>query len=218
MTADDATSDHRTAPSIETVSFTTSDGVELHGDLTMTHEPIAAAIVCHPHPQYGGNRFNNVVEALFEALPRAGVSTLRFDFRSEFGGGVAEQDDALAAIDLVANSVPDVPVFAVGYSFGAMIALAVNDNRLAGRALVAPPLGAMDIGPGAACPTLVLTPAHDQFAPPATAEPIVANWSDTTFETIDSVDHFIAGRTTLVAERVAAWITSQVGDITPGAM
>lgn len=218
VTADDALSDRRIAPSIETVTFTTGDGVELHGDLATTAAPGAAAIVCHPHPQYGGNRFNNVVEALFETLPLAGVTALRFDFRTEFGGGVAEQGDATAAIDFVSDSAANVPVFAVGYSFGAMVALALSDHRLAGKALVAPPLGAMDIEPGTPCPTLVLTPAHDQFAPPATAEPIVTSWSDSAFETIDSVDHFIAGRTALVAERVAAWITSQVGYIAPGAM
>ncbi|BAN02582.1 alpha/beta hydrolase [Ilumatobacter coccineus] len=203
-----STDDERdVVPTIETVSFTTSDGVVIEGDLASVDGAIAGAIVCHPHPQYGGNRHNNVVEALFDALPRAGVTSLRFDFRSEFGGGVAEQLDAVAALDTVAGAGSGVPLFAVGYSFGAMVTLALGDERLSGKALVAPPLGVMDLAPGRDMPTLVLTPAHDQFAPPSVAEPIVSTWADATFETIESVDHFVAGRAALVAERVATWIT-----------
>ena len=57
-----------------TVQFTTSDDVTLNGDLSIPDAPRAAAIICHPHPQHGGNRQNNVVQVLFDALPGAGIS------------------------------------------------------------------------------------------------------------------------------------------------
>jgi alpha/beta superfamily hydrolase len=207
---------HRAEPTVETISFPASDGIELVGDLAVVDHPISAAIVCHPHPRYGGNRFNSIVGALFEALPRAGVTTLRFDFRADFGGGVAEQLDAAGALDVLAGSTDGRPMFAVGYSFGAMVALSLADERLAGKALIAPPLGVIDSRPGAPCRTLVMTPAHDQFAPPAVAAPIVASWPDATFEVIDSVDHFIAGRASQVADRVTTWIVRE-SYVAPGA-
>ncbi len=215
MTTDDEAPRDRAAAPIETVTLTTADGTRLIGDLADPDLAIAGAVVCHPHPQYGGNRFNNVVEALFDALPRSGITTLRFDFRSEFDGGVAEQSDVDAALDHLAAAVPGVPLFAVGYSFGAMVTLALDDKRIAGKALIAPPLGAVDLPTHVSCPTLVLTPAHDQFAPPSVAEPILATWPQATFETIDSVDHFIAGRASLVASRVTDWITQPRGNV-PG--
>ena len=63
-----------------------------------------AAVVCHPHPLYGGSMYNNVVEAILEALWQRGFATLRFNFRGvgasegEHSGGVGEGDDAKAAM------------------------------------------------------------------------------------------------------------------------
>ena len=93
---------------VRLVEFETSDGIELVGDLAVPARPIAAAIVCHPHPQYGGNRFNNVVSAVFAALPESGIATLRFDFRQTFDHGVGERLDAVAALDALGDEVPDV--------------------------------------------------------------------------------------------------------------
>lgn len=188
------------------IRFTTDDGVELAGDLVEVVSPRAAAIVCHPHPQYGGNRFNNVVDALFTMLPTLGITTLRFDFRADFALGEGETVDALAAIDAVTEVAPGAPVIATGYSFGAMIALGLDDERVSRRILVAPPLGRMELRTGRPVPTLVLTPQHDQFAPPDVVEPIVTAWSSTTFETIPSADHFVLGRADWTAERAAAWL------------
>ncbi len=168
-----------------------------------------AAIVCHPHPQYGGNRFDNVVSALYDALPRAGIAALRFDFRAEFSGGPGERLDAVAALDDLVAAVPDVPVAVVGYSFGAMIALGLDDERVTALALVAPPLAmARDLA-APTVRTLVLTPAHDQFSPPAASTPIVAGWRAAPVEhhTIEMADHSLAGRTATVADRVTAWLS-----------
>lgn len=193
------------------IEFETSDGVTLSGDVAAVAAPRAAAIVCHPHPQYGGNRFNNVVDALFEALPTLGVTTLRFDFRAEFGHGEAELLDAVAAVDEVIDTAPGVPVVAAGYSFGAMIALGLDDERVTHRVLVAPPLGRMEMRIGRSLPTIVLTPEHDQFAAPDAVEPVVAGWSSATFVTIPSADHFVLGRSAWAAERATAWLAETLG-------
>jgi alpha/beta superfamily hydrolase len=191
-----------------TVQFTTSDDVTINGDLSVPAAPWAAAIICHPHPQHGGNRENNVVQALFDALPQAGIAALRFDFRPEFGHGRDELLDAMAAIEFVAAEVPDVPLFATGYSFGAAIALGLDDERLKAKVLVAPPLAAMDAQRGMDVGTLIITPAHDQFSAPDATEAIISEWPQTTHETIASADHFLNGHTAMVAERAVEFLTA----------
>src|SRR5215472_2161372 len=89
------------------------------------------AVVCHPHPLYGGSMYNNVVEAALEAMWRLGWATLRFNFRGvgrsegEHGGGAGETDDAAAAVRFLAGELAIGPqkILLAGYSFGAMAAL-----------------------------------------------------------------------------------------------
>ena len=94
-----------------------------------------------------------------------------------------------------------------------MIALGLDRSDLAARVLVAPPLVQLDNMPNAEVhvdiPTLVLTPAHDQFAPPDAVRPIVETWTDSTFETIEMTDHFIGGRTDAVATLVVDWLSGR---------
>lgn len=192
------------------IRFETGDGIVLAGDLLVPAQVRAAAIVCHPHPQFGGNRFNPVVDALFTALADNGVAALRFDFRAAFDDGRGERLDAEAALAELRRRSPDVAHLAVGYSFGAMIALSLDDAELVGKVLVAPPLGHAATSSNGLTPTLVLTPAHDQFAPPDVAEPIVASWTSADFEVVESVDHFLVGRADVVANRAASWINRRL--------
>ena len=198
--------------SVQHREFTSADGARLVGDLALPATPRMAAIICHPHPQYGGDRFNNVVSALFAALPAADIAALRFDFRDQFSGGAGERLDALAAIADVAAAVPGVPIVALGYSFGAMIALGLDDERVTALGLVAPPLAmAPDIA-APAVPTLVLVPAHDQFSPPSASAPIVDRWAASAaapieHRTIEMADHSLVGHTGAVADQVTAWLS-----------
>ena len=206
-----------TETAVEHLQLMTVDGVALQADLAVPAAAHAAAIICHPHPQYGGNRHNNVVQALFDALPTAGVAAPRFDFRADFDDGRGEQLDAMAALNALEVRLPGLALIATGYSFGAAIVSALDDVRITTKVLVAPPLASMptdrgptDRGPrvrGMDVPTLVLTPAHDQFSAPDATEAIISDWPQTTHETIASTDHFLNGRTALVAERAVAFIT-----------
>jgi alpha/beta superfamily hydrolase len=198
-----------------TIEFSTTDGVVLTGDLALPDSPLGAAIVCHPHPQYGGSRLDHVVSALHEELPRAAIASLRFDFRPRFDDGVGERLDASAAVTQLAAAAGDAPLFAVGYSFGAWIALTLGDPRIAGTVAVAPPLAVMHVAAPPSAPTLVLTPAHDQFSPPDDSERVIDSWRSAgsgriDHETIEMADHFLAGRTAVVAERTAAWVLEQL--------
>ncbi len=128
------------------------------GDITLEGEwhvpggsgPFPAVVVCHPHPQHGGNMQNNVVEAIAQALPSRSVAVLRFNFRGvdgsegSYGEGIAEQDDVKAALDFVLSSpnIDSRKIGLAGYSFGARVALSValHDERVSRLALVSPPL------------------------------------------------------------------------------
>jgi alpha/beta superfamily hydrolase len=86
-----------------------------------------AAVVCHPHPAFGGRMDNPLVVALAEACAAAGFSTVRFNFRGLDGsegaptGGLREHEDVAAAIAWArGQGAPRVAL--VGYSFGALMA------------------------------------------------------------------------------------------------
>jgi hypothetical protein len=83
----------------------------------------AAAVLLHPHPEMGGDRFNNVVSELYRALPPAGVTAIRFDFSGSKIDGAAEE--TIEALDQLPD---DIPRFLVGYRR--------HDHRRAGCGLV----------------------------------------------------------------------------------
>jgi len=198
-----------TDDSTRTISLTTADGIVLAADLARPAAPRAAAVLCHPHPAYGGDRHNIVVDALFRALPAAGIAALRFDFR---GAGGGEQDDVLAALDRLAGDVAGVPLWLVGYSFGADVALGVDDPRLAGWVAVAPPLrfGSPPVpAAGDPRPALLLVPEQDAYSPPERTRAATAAWPTVTVEVVPMADHFLAGAGAAagVAATVTAWLS-----------
>lgn len=187
-----------------------SDGVEVAGDLAVSVGGWAGAVVCHPHPAYGGDRHNAVVDQTFRTLADAGMTVLRFDFRRGGDGGAGEERDVLAGVEQVAEHLgPEVPLWLVGYSFGADIALSVGDERVTGWVAVAPPL---HFGPpprpaaGDQRPVLVVAAEHDQFSPPSRLCEATSPWPDATVEVIPSADHFLLGAATRVADTILTWL------------
>jgi len=131
-------------------------GNNLEGLLGVQESPSfrGSVILCHPHPQYGGNMYNPVVAAGVEAGQREGYTTLRFNFRGvgdsegSYGDGVGEKEDVLAAIQYLSLKLGESnqSLILFGYSFGASTALpiAVQDQRIKGMIGVAPPLDMSD--------------------------------------------------------------------------
>ncbi len=107
-----------------------------------------AAVICHPHPLFGGSMHNNVVYGLADGLGRAGFGVLCFNFRGvgrsrgSYDEGVGEVDDVLGALAFAAEQpgVSTDRLFLAGYSFGGLIALyaAGGGAGIAGLALVSP--------------------------------------------------------------------------------
>ncbi|MFZ4518821.1 MAG: alpha/beta hydrolase [Microthrixaceae bacterium] len=192
--------------------LTTDDGVALAAELEVPADPVAAAVLLHPHPLMGGDMRTPVPDHLFRALPDHGVAVLRFDFRGAgrsggtHAGGTAEAGDVRAAIDALAAAAPGLPIWLVGWSFGADVSTQVTDPRVAGWVLVAPPLSSVPSDAMAAAtdprPTLLLVPRHDQFLDPDAAAGRTAGWSATTVQVVPGVDHFLAGRLGTVTDAV----------------
>jgi alpha/beta superfamily hydrolase len=169
-----------------------------------------AVAFAHPHPQYGGDRQNNVVDAFFRGLPGAGYAVIRYDFRGvgsstgQFAQGEGEKNDQKAALDALKKEVPGVPLVSAGYSFGSLVALDTEHPDVIAYIGVAPPLREGVPKPLAADdprPVLLLSPEDDQFAPHDKIRPEVeAGWKNTTLVEVPSADHFLAGMTTWAAD------------------
>ncbi len=150
-----------------------SDGLRLEGALH-EGEGALAAVVLHPHPQYGGDMDNHVVLAVCGALAAAGATTLRFNFRGTgrsqgaFDDGRGEAADARAAIGVVRGLRLGAPLVLVGYSFGALVAAGIAcQEDLQALILVSPPAA---FAPLPLLPdgvdTLLITGEYDDLAPP----------------------------------------------------
>jgi alpha/beta superfamily hydrolase len=160
------------------------------------------AVLLHPHPDMGGDRFNHVVDAIYRALPPAGVSVARFDLSSS--DPRQAHADTLLAIDMIGAT----RVALVGYSFGADVALGLADSRIAGWFAVAPPLrfGGFAAISSDARPKVLLVPELDQFSGPARVSELTSGWSNVSVTTLGGADHFLQGHSDAVAEAVRRWV------------
>jgi len=120
---------------------------EPRGDGHWGRSPAPIAIICHPHPLYGGTLTNKVVHIVARAFNEMGVSSLRFNFRGvgqsqgEYDHGLGETDDLLAVADWYQQRHPGAPLWLAGFSFGAFVAFRAQTQLRPRRLLlVAPPV------------------------------------------------------------------------------
>src|ERR1700682_1541992 len=94
------------------------------------------AVVCHPHPSFGGTMDNKVVTTVARALHETGIPTLRFNFRGvgasagAFDQGVGETADADAVASWGAERWRGRTLVIAGFSFGAYVALRLAQQRV----------------------------------------------------------------------------------------
>ena len=150
-----------------------SKGPSLEGMLHPPQQtPAPGLVVCHPHPMYGGEMHNNVVDAICETAVEKGIAALRFNFRGAGGSegrydnGIGERDDVRAALAYIRGlaEVDSARVALAGYSFGAAVALQAADDRLSAFIAVSlpttMPLGEVQI----ACPALFVSGDQDEYS------------------------------------------------------
>ncbi len=162
------------------------------------------AVVCHPHPLYGGSMYNNVVEAILEALWKLGFATLRFNFRGvgasegEHSGGVGETEDAKTAMQFLLSQpgvTRDAAIMA-GYSFGAAVAMRAGAElkEVATIAAAALPVGMSDFSSAARSGKKIVLVAgdHDAYCPTRGITEL-AESCGAQLRIIDGADHFFGG-------------------------
>jgi alpha/beta superfamily hydrolase len=179
--------------------------------------PVAIA---SPHPALGGSMVAPVVAELAWALTRAGHATLRFNYRGVGASrGVSRHQADSLRIGDVGDEVADLQqiadqllattrapaLCAVGYSFGAAVALqAAQDPRFSHLVLVAPPnlLGDFTALPAVQKPLLVVCAHHDLYCDRAALRlPEQAK-----LEVIPHSDHFFGRGLTELGKVVAGWL------------
>lgn len=167
------------------------------------------AVIGAPHPLYGGSLDNPVVHALAEGFAARGVGTLCFNYRG-IGESAGDASDSVqrAAEDYARITTwaraqlggSRAPLYAAGYSFGAItaIAWALSDDPGAvppprALVLVAPPLGMLSEIELArvTCDSRVLVGSHDAFLPLAAARECFARSPRCRLIENDA-DHFFA--------------------------
>jgi uncharacterized protein len=199
------------------VRLHTADGLSLEAEWARPADARATAVLCHPHPKYGGTMRSIVISALFEALPERAVACLRFNFRGVEGSegsyteGRDEPLDVAAALDAAKEAAADGPLALIGWSFGADIALGIDDPRITGWVGIAPPLRfrperAYDAVGNDPRPKLLVLAANDEFRAPAEIEAATSAWTSTRIETVPGASHFFVGRTERVVTLVGDFV------------
>jgi alpha/beta superfamily hydrolase len=162
------------------------------------------AVICHPHPLYGGTMDNKVVTTVARALQETGIPTLRFNYRGvgasagEFDQGVGETADADAVASWGAERWPGRSLVIAGFSFGGYVALRLAQRRLPRHLItIAPAIQGLAAASTAVppCPWLVIQGDADDVVDPAA----VIDWVNALdpkprLMVLPGVGHFFHGR------------------------
>jgi hypothetical protein len=190
-----------------------------------------AAVVCHPHPLFGGTLHNKVVFHTMKALSRFGFPVLRFNFRGaglshgEHDEGIGEIEDVRTALDWL-DAEFHLPLVFAGFSFGAAVGLraACPDARVKALIGVGTPAGPVtseaeeprvykfDFLRDCAKPKLFVSGARDPFGPRVQLEALVASAADPKkLVLIEGADHFFEGRLRELRESIEGWVKEALG-------
>ena len=189
-----------------------------------------AALVCHPHPLFGGTLHNKVVFHTMKALNSFGFPVLRFNFRGaglshgEHDEGNGEVEDVRAALNWL-DAEFHLPLVFAGFSFGAAVGLraACSDSRVKAAIAVGIPAGPVAAGTEVprtytldflrecAKPKLFVSGARDQFGPRATLEALVASVPEPKkLVLVEGADHFFEGRLRELREAIEQWVKTAI--------
>jgi alpha/beta superfamily hydrolase len=184
-----------------------------------------AAIVCHPHPLYGGTLHNKVVFHAMKSLNSFGYPVLRFNFRGtglsegEHAAGEGEFEDVRTALDWLDREYT-LPLIFCGFSFGAAVGLRASyaDDRV--EALIALGVPVVPVEGrvydfeflrASTKPKLFVSGSRDQFAPPGKLEVLVSALAEPKkLVRIEAGDHFFEGRLREMRQAVESWLSQGI--------
>jgi uncharacterized protein len=209
--------DAASRPAVERLSITGPSG-SLEGILETPPEADASriAVICHPHPVYGGTMTNKVVHTLAKAFNELSVPAIRFNYRGvgasvgAYDEGRGETLDTLAVVGWANERWPQAKLWLGGFSFGGAVALrAAAQIEPARLVTVAPAIQRVDVTrvQPPRCPWLIVQGDNDELVNAVE----IQTWAQSLdpppqLSVLAGVDHFFHGRLNELREVVVRWV------------
>ncbi len=188
-----------------------------------TAHPGLVAVVCHPHPLFGGTLHNKVVFQTAKALHQRGFPVLRFNFRGAglsegvHDRGRGEAEDVRAALDYLAREFSARPILLAGFSFGAWVGLRVGceDPRVTELIGVGIPVNDSDLSYLRECPKpkLFVQGGEDPFGSRDRVEKLFETLPEPKrLVIVDGADHFFNGKLDRLGSAVESWLAARLAE------
>jgi len=179
--------------------------------------PEMAALVCHPHPLFGGTMHNKVVFQAAKALDSLGIAVLRFNFRGAglsegvHDRGSGELDDVRAALKFMGAEFAGTPLLVAGFSFGSWVGLRAGceDTRVERLIGIGAPVNDSDFSYLMKCAKakLFVHGSNDEFGDVKKVRQMVAALpGENEFVIVDRADHFFTGRIEELGKAITEWL------------
>jgi alpha/beta superfamily hydrolase len=183
--------------------------------------PPLAALVCHPHPLFGGTMHNKVVFQAAKSIDAFGLPVLRFNFRGAgmsagvHDRGLGERDDVRTALKFLLREFPGVPLLVAGFSFGSVVGLRVGCQtpevtELIGLGL---PVNNADVSFLLECskPKLFVHGSSDEHGDAKKVAALIPTLpGDNRLVIVEGVDHFFTGKLNELDVAITEWLSERV--------
>jgi uncharacterized protein len=188
--------------------------------------PPMAAVICHPHPLFGGTMHNKVIYQTAKSLDALGLAVLRFNFRGAgmsagtHDRGRGEQGDVRATLDFLAAEFPDIPLLLAGFSFGCWVGLRVGceDKRVTELIGLGTPVNNSDFSYLESCPKpkLFVHGENDEHGDVRKVEELVGSLpGENRFVVVPDADHFFAGKLDQLDRAITEWLSTRHKELAP---
>src|SRR6266404_8667078 len=183
--------------------------------------PPLAAVVCHPHPLFGGTMHNKVVYQVAKSLDAVDMPVRRFNFRGaglsegEHDRGRGEQDDVRAALEFLSTEFSSVPLLVAGFSFGCVAGLRAGceDARVSLLVGLGLPVNSTDVSFLSRCskPKLFVQGSDDEYGAIEKVKTLVASLpGENHLVVVEDADHFLKGKLDQVDRAITSWIAGRI--------
>jgi uncharacterized protein len=186
--------------------------------------PQLAAVVCHPHPLFGGTMHNKVVYQTAKTLDAFGIPVLRFNFRGAglsagaHDRGQGEKGDVRAALDFLAEQFREIPLLVGGFSFGSSVGLRVGceDARVTELLGLGIPVNNSSFAFLENCtkPKIFVHGRNDEHGAWEKVEQVVSRAAgENRLVFVPDADHFFTGHLQELDQALSGWLMERYRDL-----